>query len=657
MTAQRHARGEDGVTLILFALALVAIMFVVAIVIDYGHVRNSRQDNKLIADVVATAGLQDLAPDAVAKPWRGVCSAFAYLEANRPDLSFTVEYKDGAGNAIGGNPCSSLLNQECTPNVTTTWAWIHAVDEEFTFDIKSGYVTPDADFPEDAAEYSGDNGVAANGGCDQIAVISGRTDSAFFGGIGEVNSYDSVSRSVGRVRIDIVSEGVPAFLMLERRACDTLSEQVGSGELGIIVDPATASDPGIIHVDSSGDPTSGCNGNNNPGGWAVYSSGTGGAKIVANPSTDGQPGIIAIHALQVGMPPNTYAGSTVAGLSPAPIPGNVVSRKPVDEKYNPASAPTISNIHAAAYTDANRTTAPDGTWATISGGGQCNGGTSTATKVFVNCPTGYSAGAPSTFANATDLIFTGPVSVANNRQLYLPAARRIVVGGTTSGGLSVAGGGQLGINSVSPFANTTAGAAGACNGREGPGWAQTTQVTIFGGAATGSNQGGLSIGGLAALCQTSVYLAGPKTNATYAHAEVTNGTYDPTCLAAKPCASTTGRADSDAFLFVGGGLLQWSAPNQLTAQPTPGNVGVEDLALWTESAKLSEVKSGGDVRSTGVFFLPNARLEMRSPASATPRDAQFISRTLQLLQGVLRMKPTPGNAVQIPVLGGIGIVR
>ena len=105
------------------------------------------------------------------------------------------------------------------------------------------------------------------------------------------------------------------------------------------------------------------------------------------------------------------------------------------------------------------------------------------------------------------------------------------------------------------------------------------------------------------------------------------------------------------------GSLQWSAPNQLTVQPTPGSVGFEDLALWGETANLSELKSGGDLRARGVYFLPNDRMEFRSPASATPQDAQFISRSLALLQGTLRMQPTPSNVVQVPLLGGSGLVR
>ncbi len=485
-----RGRGRDdaGITIILMAVALVAILTVVALVLDLSNVRNTRQDNKRTTDIVTAAGAQALAPDAVARPWRGVCAALAYLEVNRPELSLSLTYRDGAGNPVGGSPCSTLVNQECVPSTPASWAWIRAVDGDFAADLRSGYVTPDADFPEDAAEYAGDNGLVANGGCDQLAVILSNADPALFGGIAGATEYQTVARSVARVRITIEGLGVPAFLMLERTTCDTLSEQVGSGELGIVVDPAGPTEPGIIHVDSSGSPATGCNGNNNPGGWTTYSSGTSGPKIVAHPAPDGTPGIIALHALQIGLPPIAYGGSTVAGLSPAPIAGRVVSRGPVDEKYNPSSAPTIATAHASGYSDAVRTTAPAG-WATLSGG-TCNNHSATvaAAQVFVNCPGGYSP-TNATFAAATDVIFNGPVAVSNNSQLYLPAARRIVVGGNSNGGLSVAGGGRLGINSATAFANTDVATSAACTGREGPGLGRDHPADHLRGAGDGQHAG------------------------------------------------------------------------------------------------------------------------------------------------------------------------
>jgi hypothetical protein len=666
-------------TLILFALAVLGIMTIVALVLDLSGVRNTRQDSKLTTDAVAAAGLQSLAPDAVPRPWRAACAALTYLKSNQPDLSLTVTYKNGAGTVLAASPCSGSLatSAACKPYPAfpdkATWAWIEATDGDFKAEIKSGYVMPDPAFPEDASVYVGDDGEADNGGCDHLAVIIDNKDPALFGGAAGASGYETSLRSVGRIQIELQPDGTPAFLMLERTKCGALSESVGSGESGIRVRAVDSTEGGFIHVDSAGLRSTGCDGNNNSGGWAVYSSGSSGPKIVAEPGIDPAtgivtPGKIAVYSLRLGEPPTYYGGATAAGLSPAPTPGWVVSRQPVDKKYNPdadpttpALVPTITNLHAVAAVDANRTVAPAG-YTTVACG--ADGDITTATDlVFVDCTGGYSPTAAN-FTNATDIIFNGPVQVQNNNSLFMPNATRVVIGGTTTRGLEVSG--RLGINS-NVFADTDAATTGACAGREGAGfiptpatpWTRTARLIVFGGSSSGAGQGGLNISGRAALCQTFVYMAGPKSNGAYVRQAITDGTYHSSCTSLKPCpkGSTEGNTISNAQLIVQG-LLQWSAPNQSAVAVAEGApAGVEDLALWSETHSTTEVKSGGTVLASGVFFLPNARVEMRSPAVANPQDAQFISRSMALLQGSLTMKPTGANVVQIPVLGEIRMVR
>ena len=642
-------------TIVLFALAMAAMLVMVALVIDMSDLRNTRQSNKLIADVAAAAGAQSLAPDNDPKPWRGVCKALTYLKANQRSKTFVVTYLDGSGNAVGGNPCTDRLAQVCVASTPTTWAWIRATSGALVADIRSGYTTPDAAFPEDATAYASDNGVALLGGCDQLAVIVANQDAALFGGIARQTSYASKSRSVARVALGTANEGVPAFIMLERKRCDVLSQFVGTGGgSGISVEPASSTQPGVIHLDSSGTDSS-CTGGGGSGSYTLYSSTIGSsAGVIAKPAGL-TPGVISLRALAMSSP---NAWSSASGVSPTPTPGLLVSRKVVDDKYNPGSpyTATISALHAASYIDATRTVAPTGGWTRVAA---CSNqfGTMTGAKIFVDCPGGYSPGGV-TFSGATEVIFNGPVQIKNGAFLYMPAATRVVVGGDSTGGLSVSNGGRLGINSVTPFADTAAGVSSACSGREGPAWTQTAKLTVFGGASSGGTAGGLNVGGRVALCQTSVYLAGPKvaSNATYVRQAITDGSDDATCTSAKPCPKMSSNVATNASFSVSG-YLQWSAPNQSTTQPAPGAVGLEDLALWTETAALCDVKSGGILASAGVFFLPNARTEMRSPSTATPVNAQFIGQSMSLLQGTMVMQPTPSDAVQVPVLLSVGMVR
>ena len=250
-----------------------------------------------------------------------------------------------------------------------------AVSGDRAFDIKSGYALPDPAFPEDTAEYDGDDGDPAQGGCDHLAVLTLRTDDAYFGGIAGRTSYDTVARTVGRVAVAAEAQGNPAFLMLERKGRNTLSEQVGTSELGIVVDAADADNPGFIHVDSKGDPSTGCNGNNNAGGWAVYGDDSSSPKIVVKADVDWDPGNNRGPRPAGRKPADRYGASTLAGIEPDPTLAGIVSRKPVDDKYNSSGEPSITDLHSDAVQYVNGTTPPPntypaarpGSWTVISG--------------------------------------------------------------------------------------------------------------------------------------------------------------------------------------------------------------------------------------------------------------------------------------------------
>lgn len=668
MTPQEHLRRrvdhtDRGATLVLVALLITALAIMVALVIDFGFVRQSRQTGKTTTDAAVSAGIASLAPDATPRPWRGVCEALRYMQANEPGRTFTLTYMDGNGSTVAGSPCSSLANQECTPNTPSTWAWIRAVDGNRVVDLRSGYTLPDPNFPEDATRYSGDNGEAARGSCDHLAVIVSDRDPSYFGGIVGAVDYSTAIRTVGRVKITTIQRAVPAFLMLERTECEVLSQQVGSSEGGIIVERSTANTPGLIHVDSAGIPCRGASGNS-PGAFVVYSSvlGTGPAPrpgLRLDGITPTTKGILSMYALNAGNTTNAWA--TPAGVSADVVGRDVISRVPVDEKYNPPSNPTITNLHAATVGLANATTTPAG-YVQVATGGQCNNldgpiGTNLQPSIFLNCPGGLSAGANLSFPFATNIVVNGPVTVANNRSLYIPLATQIVIGGDASAGLSVAGGGRLGIGGSMPAAGASnAEIKAACGVATNPS-PRATRLAVYGGGSS-SSQGAINISGSAAICHTTAYMAGPKTVATY-QPRSTIGAGHATCVSATPCPNTSaGNPITNAQLVVTG-VVRWTAPNQYaTSQPPPGSQGTEDLAIWTETAQDTEIKTGGAVLDAqGVYFFPNAYVQMQAPSDFEPRDAQFIARRLKLLQGTLQMRPTPNNSVDIPILDSAGLVR
>lgn len=661
-SSTERARRDDGAILVVTALSITALLIVVALVVDLSFVRNTRQDSKRTTDAVASAGIQSLVEDGEPYPWRAACTALSYLRANQPERTFDATYRDGEGTIITVDPCSSdpltsRLDDVCdTGGYNTsaalddrsTWAHIQATADGVVVDIEAGYVTPNADFPEDMSEYSGDDADPDQGFCDQLGATVREGDEVFFGGIVGQTGYDSATRTVARVVIE-QGDGVPAFLMLERTKCAVLvrSNYVGAGD-GIIVEPGAGGSPGIIHTDSKG--SSGCTGGPEDS-FTVYSTPIGSNPGIWAKDGSSEAGILSLQAIEAGNPGTAVA--TDEGVYPDGRSGRIVSRRPVDDKYQPET--TIAGIHALAYNDAIRTSTPDG-YTRL----ECTDKTGAfvgITHVFVDCSEGYSPDAI-TFTDATHVIFNGPVQVGNNQTLFMPKARRVVVGGDGTRGLEVSGGGQLGINSIA-FTDSDLGVDAACDGRTNPSPDLPTVVSIFGGGNTGTGAGALNVGGRAALCQSFIYLAGPKTpsNSSYNYQAVVDddGNSDPSCTAEKPCPRDGVLANGHFDIT---GYLRLSAPNQYPTSPAPDDsVGVEDLAIWTESSTLSQVKSGGIARVDGVLFFPNADVEMRSPASANPQDSQFIARRLKLFAGTLKMQPTENNSVPVPFLASLGLVR
>ena len=644
----RRAEGDRGVTLILFALALIAIMTMVAIVIDLSNVRNTRQDSKSTTDAATSAGLVSLAPDGISKPWRGVCSALAYLKANQPDRTFSLSYFDGTGSvSVPGNPCVSLQNQQCVAGVPSTWAWIRATDGDFVADIRSGYVTPDPAFPEDATSYSGDDGLALHGGCDQLAVIAGRRDAALFGGAAGATGYDTTVRSVGRVRIKPQENAVIALLLLEDRDCMALETSGNNTYVFVRAVPIGApTRPGLIHANS--DATGACGGsarvlagsNNCP---AISNCVGTGPSIVAESASVTDPGRIGVRA--VGGPQDGFASTAfcadaalpTAGCTVAPVPANrgSISRAPVDERY-------------LAYARALKTTAatagPSGYFVVSNCNALANTTVSTLTtggnpKVYLDCDLSLSPGQSLTFDDTiTDVIVTGSLDVKGT--LIASDIRNLYVRG--SGGITVTG--ALRVNEKG---------ATSCTdrfNRDKLGLLGYSRSDVAKVVVTSGEFAGGSSGTEIDLCNTFLFLSD-------GNLPTTDGT------------PPSNNSFAGKISIGASASLDWRAPNQSDVALNVGDplfADFEDMALWTErsgttAGTASGIGGQGAVVTTGVFFLPNANpfnIGGGGSGAIFNADAQFIVRKLRLAGTVaLTMAPSPNNSVPFPVLEGLALVR
>jgi hypothetical protein len=505
-----------------------------------------------------------------------------------------------------------------------------------------------------------------------------RTNESLFAGIVGVDDLETGASTVLRATTSIQPDGVAALLLLERVACGTLQTSGGgSGGGGVVVRASGPLNPGVIQADSAGPVGPLCSTNQNAGGYVVWgealpSASGGGPSVVAENSSGGLSGIIGLRSLMVGGRGGAVEGT---GIWPKATGSDVVSRAPGDIKYNRPLAnggpEQITELHDRAY---KRTTWSVSTAQaqgfTVIGGAQCSGLDTTATpvtatKVFFDCATGFSV--PNSgrvvLPNATDVVFSGKITVPQGSLLSLPNVRRLHVrgcgAGPCSGGnhYSVSVAGELRVNSGGDGSTAV-----ACSDRKGPGAGGSTtnwtEIATFGGP--------FLVTSTLRMCQTFLYL-GQNAPAYVRRTVVSTGTAPenyPTvagCSVTKPCPSDQG--GSAAISITGGsGTVDWSAPNQLSTRPSYSDFSAnpfEDLALWTESSAGSFIKGQGFSRTEGIYFSPNSRMEFSGQATQSqPLNAQFLSRTLNVTgQGTLDLRPNPEDSIITPLPGGTMLIR
>lgn len=649
---QRSERDERGAFMVLWAVLVVALLVMLAIVVDLGQVRSDRRANQSLADYAALAAGLKLSGRNLPVPARdpqGACQgALESLKRNGPNLPSSTSIPCSTLPAVCVNPSSSPPTAGTAPvTIQSTGSGDYRIEIEY----------PVA--PSRIADSRFSGAVGANDGlpCSRMRVSVLRRSPSFFAGIVGGANWEPVASAVVRGEVDESTLQVAALLLLERNGCAALQS---SGQGAVIVLSPSASNPGRIHADSRGSTAGGlCTTNNNPGGFVVYgsqlpSASGSGPSIVAQNSSDGTLGVIGVYAMNPSENPARAGAVYPSGINVAPTPGGIMSRRIVDNKYNnpsSGSGAAVTALHnsataRAAWTPAQAAAAG---YTVLPGPAEpafsCNGGPLTVSlaNVFVNC-TDYQASDASVFTG-TDFVFAGKVSVANNKLLSLPNARSIVVRGC----VGCDGGGNYSA-SVAGTLRINQGVATTCAGRLGPGAGGTTTSW----ASLALMDGPFEITGSVQMCQTFVYIAGgvaPNQSTS------SNTGQNVNCSSALPC-PISNAGDGAISMSGGGSSADWTAPNQLSGEPDSTSP-FEDIALWTETAADTALKATGSNRTEGVYFLPNSLMTFTGQATQDqPLNAQFISRRLDMKgQGDLALRPNPADAIKIPVPGLIALIR
>lgn len=628
------ASDERGAYMILWALLLVGVMGMAAMLIDLGQLREQRRIDNSTADFAALAAGPKLSNITSSDPIGACQDAFSYVRINEKSLP--------AGASM---PCSSLPSvcQNSGPTATTPVTITAANAAPFVVTIR--YPVSNADIAD--PRLSG--GAASDDGnpCERMQIGVARTNSGFFGAV--LGARNLTTHSYATVRGFSYSQNTQtaALLLLDRTKCGILQT---SGNASVIVRAADADHPGIIHADT--DTTGGCTTNANPTGYAVYGTALspsadrpGQPSIVAEAASATNPGKLDMYSVAVD-PAKTHAAYLVpSGVSPAPNPGQLASRRPVDCRYNPilAECPVegdrqeITALRTFAEAQLTLGSAPAGykTFPTDYAGASCGMNTPLTVPdqfVFINCPGGTGLNAKSLVFNGTKFIIKGQVNVGSNNLLDFPNAQEILVSGSGTTGINVQGNFYVNEGAL--------GASAQCANRTNANGTLPAHLVIDAGQFTSSTAANVR------MCQTFVLLS---KSAPYQQS-IGSGSVSNTCTIAAPCPTSVNNGN---FLSMFGNTIDWTAPNEfsvaLMSYDDRHAHPYEDLAFWAETSNLSQIKGQGAVHTEGVFFLPNADMVLQGQATQLQAlNAQFISKTLNISgQGTLNLKPNPADSVQI----------
>jgi Flp pilus assembly protein TadG len=566
-------RDQRGVTTILFAAALLALLGIAALVVDAGGAYAQRRKNQSIADLTALAGSQELPGN----PSGACTAAWGFLKANLSDLP------SGATTPCGSFPTT------CDSSATN--AANYTVGSSSPYTITFRYPLPDGDaLLGSARTQDGTNR------CERIGISVSRNAPVFFARTIGAGSLSATGTAVARHSAGTTLLNVANLVELDPFGCTSIDDS-GSGTTQVIVGQVGPPlKQGSIGVDSDGTACSS----------QATTIGTGGSgDIWAEPTSGSTPGQIELYA-QAG---NQSTCSTFA-CSAGDVQSGRVAPQPIDERarvtravsdftYNcktgyPAypvgdskqitipdcdtgGSPYIDNLNSA-MSNAG-TAAPTG-YLTIDSGtnGGCNPSSETlaAGNYWVNCTT---------------------FKVNNNTTVDFPGGNVVF-----TGSVSVSSGSSLTFNDNNPTATLPSSClTSVCIGN-------SSQNASFVYVVNGS----ISSGGTLYFDHSMVYVA-PGTGQAGCTQNIGGSN------------NRIGTGNNNISANGSGAANKWVAPNEGP---------FKNLALWAEGSTTGDgLAGGGSSLVDGVLFTPYACPFTISGGFTTPETAQFISFQLKVTGG------------------------
>lgn len=634
-------REDRGAYAILFAILIVAIFSMVAVVVDLGANRAGVRQNRQYVDLAVLSGALNL-PNGQA-----ACNT-----------SWNFLVLNGAIPVGTASPCGGLsATCNATTPVSQSVYYPSAASPIFTFT----FPVLDTD-PAMRIQYgnttNGSRGSIDGAPCERMALTMRTAVSTLFGGIFGSGKLSSPATAV--VRRTPGFQSVPvALLLLEPHGCNVLQTQGNGVQVFVHASPPDATNvanSGRITVDSDGtDPGSSCAG----GKVVVNANGSTPDRIEAFNSCDGAScsggfaGAIEIYAIQ---PPSTTctasnkacltsqifpntamidAQTTIPGFGVPESLQSRVTRAPFDHTFNcksiyanylgdptvpiapctDAKPPYIDNLQTAIDGTPNNavppvfpnpTTAPaTGTWITIGNGGVGALGPSACTETAnVTYPPG------NYWVNCTG----GPTKGFN-----------VTSGITTFQGGNIVFQGNVDVTSTLKINDCTGGVCPAT-------------LTCLSTSCTGGEVNQFSQNAAFMYLRNDSHCGGAGCSLT-----VSGG---------------SGELDAmNVMTFIKSGVYNMGGGIQGAHVVAPQEGPFKNLGLWSDNLDSSSVQNlagQAGLNLQGVFFAPQSQISYTGQGCTAQLSAQFVSRTLSVggnSTACLNMRPTPGGTVLIPLFG------
>lgn len=561
----------------------------VAIVIDLGQLRATRRNNQSMADLALLAGGIKLGEG---NPQAACEEAWLYLKANATDMPVAA-----------ASPCGAMptTTAGCPSGIATTNASASPYTIQFKYPVSNAEIA-DSRFASTGFE----DGQA----CQRMSLAVTRDRTTLFAGVVGRGNLSTTSRAVMRPARDNPIDK-PSLWLLDPTGCTSLNASGGSK-----VNVGTATNPGLITIDSDGSKTSNPDSCNTTSNQTINASGSG-TSITAIPTSGASLGAISLFAMQPGTtkcndPGNERAcsnGDVASGrVTPQPMPRSQrATRAPVDYQFNcrpdadgnPATSaypiyhaivdiPDCPSSSTPAYIDQLRafvgtSGAPPG-FTTWTGGCTPNTLPAVTGNYFVDCPTFNPRGIITFNGN---VVFRGGISLNAGGGLIVNPAN-------TNADLRTQ---QL---SCDPPTSDPPVAPVLCPQRNAP---DAAYVYMRNGDISMS-------GGLITLTKTMLY------------------------------------QHNGIVSITGGAPPVWTSPDA---------GAFKGLSLWSEKAGVFNLQGGSSLNLEGTYFTPEAApFKLTGGGSFLPLQAQFIAYHLEISGGgVLNLEPLTTKGVSVSDARGV----